>query len=243
MKNLEKLRKKWKNKAKAALIAAIALATILNIGPSDTAIRSKIVRLIGKYGTCSGEQVTAPSGVNYIITAAHCREIGPELTAITEDGRKLVRNIIAEDANSDLLLLEGIPGMKGLSIADDSSIHQHVRTFTHGHNLDTYKTEGALVQMKHIEIPIALADTPELAEVCTKAPKYKIEPLMIFFGAINVCMLSVDEIATTAQVEPGSSGGAAVDDSGRLIGVVSASGEGMGWLVPLKAIKAFLANY
>jgi S1-C subfamily serine protease len=58
-----------------------------------------------------------------------------------------------------------------------------------------------------------------------------------------MCFLKVVEVATTAKVVPGSSGGMVVDDVGDLIGVVSASNGDFGFLVRLQDIKNFLAKY
>lgn len=209
-------KKKPTNKKK--LLGAIGIAIMLcmvsrGCGPSETEIRHKVVKIIGNGHGCSGEQIKAPSGTNYILTAGHCSAaIGTDGTAVitTEDGKQINRKVIAADTNSDLLLIEGLPGVEGLSIADHLVRFQHVRTFTHGAMLDTYKTEGIVVMEQHLEI----------------------------MGAF-----SADEIGITAMVQPGSSGGPVVNDSGQLVGVVSASDAGIGWIVRIQDIKAFLSAY
>src|SRR5258707_12043226 len=87
---------------------------------SDTYAMQRTVSIKGKYGQCSGEQIEAPSGETYILTAAHCRNLaddGISMVIITEDEKRLMRKIIAEDSYSDLLLLEGIPNLDGIKIA------------------------------------------------------------------------------------------------------------------------------
>ena len=57
---------------------------------------------------------------------------------------------------------------------------------------------------------------------CT-APKNKIVDFIDFFSGqtLKVCVLDVQEVAMTAVIFPGSSGGMVVDDNGSLIGIVS----------------------
>lgn len=204
-----------------------------------------MVKLTSEKGSCSAEQVRAPSGVDYILTAAHCRILEQDgmIHATTEDGRQLDRRIIAEDPKSDLMLLEGIPGMQGLDIASKNRAGQHVKTFTHGAGLATYKTEGEIIQDQKLKIIIDVIANAEDEKKCDSQPKYKKIDLDLGWFKAKVCILDVEETITTAMVVPGSSGGMVVDDSGDLTGVVSAGGNGFGALVRLQDIKAFLSNY
>ena len=208
--------------------------------PSDREIRSKVVKLSSARGSCSGQQVMAASGIDYILTAGHCRalEVAGSILVTTEDGRSLYRRIVAEDELSDLLLLEGIPNINGLAVAHTNFPQQEVRTFTHGRGFDTYKTSGVLIQDYVISALISLN-----AEDCPKMPKYKVVSANTFFGTITACLLSVNETVTTAMIVPGSSGGAVVNAAGELVGVVSAGDGQFGYLVTLFDIKKFLSNY
>lgn len=225
-----------------ALAISMAMCASKSMAKSDDYIRHRVVRLKSAQGMCSGEQVRAPSGKDYILSAAHCMGIADAngvFNVIDEDGNSMGRKLIAEDPDSDLILLEGLPGVRGLDIAQAASRFQHVRTFTHGHNFDTYTTEGVLVQESNVTIPTSIAIGEEAEKKCISQPKYR---LINIFGPINVCALSVDEQVTTAVIVPGSSGGPIVDDKGRLIGVASATGEGFSYLVRLSDIQRFLAN-
>lgn len=215
------------------------------VGPTDKETRHYSVLLKTSRGQCSGEQVKAPSGVSYILTAAHCLPlaIDGQIQVTTEDGRTLKRHVIAEDDASDLLLLEGIPGMEGMPIARTSWRGQHVRTFTHGHGLKTYRTDGVLVQDQRIQIPISAINSPADEAACSAQSKTKIFSFETIFGPISVCALDIEEAVTTAFIVPGSSGGMVVDDAGQLVGVVSAGGGGFGFLVTLDDIHSFLSNY
>lgn len=215
---------------------------------SEEWIRNRSVMLFGAIGQCSGEQVRAPSGVDYILTAGHCADIAEDgnMWVKTENGQILSRRVIAEDPTADLLLVEGLPGMEGLPIADTISRFEHVRTFTHGKGLMTYKTDGWLVQSKEIKIPLWQGDTDDKQQMPDRCfmPKMGIISMETFFGPTTICYLDVFEIVTTAKIVPGSSGGMVVDDDGKLAGVASATDEyGFGYLVRLTDIQRFIRAY
>lgn len=225
--------------------AFILLVGITNPIKTESYIKNRVIQLKGNGHACTGEQVRAPSGVDYILTAAHCSVLADngKINAYSEYGTFLPRKVIAEDSNSDLLLLEGMPGLKGLSIAHSDYRNEEIRTFTHGAAMLTYKTTGVLIQDKSVEVPLFQIDTAEQEAAC-KQPKnkiYEINFIGISFG--KLCLLDVQETATTAMIVPGSSGGPIVDFRGDLVGVVSAGGGGFGWLVRLEDIRAFLSNY
>ena len=237
------MRKETKSAASIGLLSFIAIVAlaISFAPPTESYIKSRVVRLASATGSCSGEQVKSFSGVDYILSAAHCRHLGDghNMSIITEDGRSLQRAIIAEDPSSDLLLIEGVPGMRGLDIAGESHVGERIRTFTHGLGMSTYKTEGTLIQDVEVIVRMGILTTPADFTACLD-PKYQIVP--IGFGMTG-CILSVQETATDALIVPGSSGGAVVDADGAIVGVVSAGSGAFGYLVRLQDIKAFLRNY
>lgn len=211
---------------------------------TESELMARVVRLTSESGrgSCSGEQVRATSGKDYILTAAHCLSLASSdgsMQVITEDGRKLARKVIVEDAFSDLALIEGLPNTDGIAIARNNHRNQKVRTFTHGKALATYRTEGVLIEEQEIAVMLDFIVSPEAEAKCRAKSKQRVENVWFF----KICILKVREMATTAMIVPGSSGGMVVDADGALVGVVSAGGDGMGWLVPLSDIQAFLSNY
>ena len=222
----------------------IALAIALGItlhnylsSPSEHTLRGKVVKLSSPRGSCSGEQIRAPSGVDYILTAAHCRvlEVDGQIHVKTEDGRELERRVISEDPNADLMLLEGVPGLQGLDIAKSDSVADNIRTFTHGKGLSTYRTEGVIIEDRMLDIEVSMISSPEDAAKCASMPKY--------IAQEDACIMHTMGTMVTAMVVPGSSGGMAVNESGELIGVVSAGNDHFGILVPLSEIQAFIHSY
>lgn len=228
------------HKIKLAILAGLIIYT--NIIKTDGWIEERAVQLVGNGHSCSGEQVHAPSGADYILTAAHCSILADKygkITVKTEDGRTLTRRIVAEDAKSDLLLLEGLPNLRGLSIASVSIRKQSVRTFTHGRGFELYQTEGALFGYQRIVIKME-------EELCSLGmSKYHYQDMRDpYFGSIEkVCVMDTIDMGTTALIVPGSSGGPVVNLYGDLVGVVSAGDGTFGFLVSLKDIKAFVNNY
>lgn len=225
--------------------AIICIGVYFFCGRSEDWIRARVVKLSSPHGMCSGEQVRALSGVDYILTAGHCRALSynDEITVTDSEGRTLQRKIIAEDRESDLLLLEGLPGLKGLDVANSSSLSEHVRTFTHGSNLNTFKTEGEIIEVKEIQIVTGILSNSEDYDKCQSMPKYKVEKFQSWIGSVDVCTLKIEETTSSASITPGSSGGMLVDDSGELVGVASATDGHFGYFVTLPDIRRFLNGY
>lgn len=235
---------------KKSILSCAVVLTLISLGFScvmrskqEERIRSKVVKLSNAHIQCSGIQIKAPSGQSYILTAGHCKDIADasgSMTVTTEDRKQLKRRILAEDGVSDLLLLEGLPGVVGLDTAAFSTRGEAIRTFTHGHGLDTYETDGVLIADETIKIPMEEISLKE----CEMLPKYKKENVDMFFGIrAEICVLEVKEAVTTALIIPGSSGGCVVNSSGNLVGIASATGNGLGYLVTIKDINNFLKGY
>lgn len=229
--------------ARKCILAASALLIVLFLGfkhpPSDGYIRERIVLLSSSQGSCSGQQIIAASGKEYILSAGHCRvlESAGSIAVTTEDGRTMFRRVIAEDSESDLLLIEAVPNLTGLPIAKSLSKRESIRTFTHGSGYDTYITKGVVIQNSKVVIVTGEAAT------CPKLNKFKIAEYQTFFGPVSVCTLDVEETVITAQIVPGSSGGAILNSEGELVGVASATNSNFGFSVRLVDIQDFLSNY
>lgn len=232
------------------LLAGILILWILIVyglihGLSETAIRSKVVQLKGdKQGYCSGVQVHSTLGKDYVLSAAHCAVLQENGTILvrTDDSRFIPRRVLEVSPVTDLMLLEGMPDLKGISVANNYQIGQHLRSFTHGAALDTYKTEGELIQEKMVDILINLITSKQDEEACN-LPKYKIVAVHTFFGDLQACALHLNMFVSTTKVVPGSSGGGIFDDQGKLVAIVSGGDSTFGVFVTLLDIKTFLSAY
>lgn len=204
--------------------------------------RSRIVRITHNNGMCSGEQVLAPSGQSYIMSAGHCRSLSTNdvFTIETEDHRTLQRKLVAEDPKSDLIIIEGIPNMVGIPIAKFAQARDKVRTLTHGSNMDTYETSGVLIQVSKISAMLSEIKGQADEDVCASQPKTYVEDSLLG----RICVMSVFEMISTAQIVPGSSGGAVLNMDNELVGIASASrGDSFSAFVLLSDIQAFISNY
>lgn len=230
------------------IIAAFSLALLIVKAPgmharhekaSDYYLRARVVKLTGDHGLCSGTQIRAKDGKDYILSAAHCKDIAVKgvMKIESADGQLLDRAVLAEDEHSDLLLIEGIPNLKGIEVGAYLEKLEHIRTFTHGSGLDTWRSDGVKIMEKEIHVPLPMA-----FKDCIMA-KHKIEVVPTFWGDFKVCMLTTFTTVTDAKIVPGSSGGMVVNDAGQLVGVVSAGdSRGFGYLVRAIDISSFLES-
>jgi S1-C subfamily serine protease len=223
-----------------SILSLFVLAVGCN--PSDSKIRSSVVKLSSKKGSCSGTQIEAPSGKKYILTAAHCLPIAVDniMPVQTEDGGSYFSRVIQEDPASDLLLLEAAPGVPTIKIAKELNRFESLNAFTHGHAYPTYKTSGVYIGEDIAQAMDSVIESDADRARCVG--KRKIESIDFFgLAQIEVCILSMVESVSTVKVSPGSSGGLVANERGEMIGVVSMGSADYSFLVTLKDIQNFLS--
>lgn len=227
-----------------AVCLIMVIAIVNPIGHQYKSAKRASVKLQGIKGQCSGVQIETKSHNKYILSAGHCAHLNDnnELRVTDESGRVTMRRIIAEDVNSDLLLIEADPQSDTIQIADSSHIGDKIKTWTHGAGLDTYMTQGELIQYKDINIMISIADNPEQEAACRAVPKNRIEYIEMFGIPLSICELHLHGLVSTANVVPGSSGGMVVKNE-KLVGIVSATDGHFGYFVGLEDIHRFIDNY
>ncbi len=207
--------------------------------PKAGDIRSSVVKLSSSKGSCSGTQIITSRGHKFILTAAHCLPIAEAgfIPVFTEDAGQYVSKIVAEDDESDLLLLEAAPSkIPAIPIAEDVSRFETLTSFTHGRSYATYSTEGIYVGE---DIVYFFSDNPTKLDTCTKK-KNHIVKVDLGFIELEACMVGTVESVTTVRATPGSSGGLVANSRGELVGVVSTGDDMFTNLVTLKDIHRFL---
>lgn len=207
---------------------------------TDRYLRDRVFLIHSPEGMCSAIQVRAPSNKIYMLSAAHCLLLfhDNKIAAVDERGKEYTVTLIAEDPRSDLILMSAATG-KYIDIATSLPIHTKIHTMTHGRGFPSYRTDGEFLDHEHVTVPLRPITTMEDMNMCLIMPKYHAD-----LGEMGLtCYLSLDENMTTAFVLPGSSGGAVVNESNELIGIVSASyGPILSALVTLEDIQAFMAD-
>lgn len=208
----------------------------------DTYVPKKVVQLVSSKGSCSGIHVDIGDRT-YILSASHCLPLqndrGEILVKDDEMSEPIPRRVLDEDENSDLILLEALPGRSGLDIADNAYFKEKLYSYTHGRGYATHKTEGSYIQNEVVDIIISLdPDDCDLSK-----PKYKIIKVNLLFFELSACALHTDSMVSEMPTAPGSSGGPVVNKYGDLVGIVFAGGGGYSFFVTLTDIQNFVANW
>jgi len=220
-------------------------------------------------GGGTGFAVKAPSGQSYILTNDHVCGVsadGQSVLVTDDKGDSMRRRIISHDGNSDLCLIEGVPGVEGLSVASTQpSRGDTIYVVGHPRLMPTHVSSGEMLGKEDVTLilgPISVIDPVSgkeeqidpakggiLPEMCM-APKNSqenIEINLLFFTVqVKFCMLNVKDTYTTAvTIHPGNSGSPAVNFWGNVEGVAFAGSSETNWgnMLNLKDIKAFLKNY
>lgn len=220
-------------------------------------------------GGGTGFAVQAPSGTSYILTNDHVCGVSSDKTTVLvvdEHGNYLRRHIIAHDEFSDLCLIEGWPGVKGLGVASSMPARgEHVTVIGHPKLLPLHLARGEMVSTRnlsimlgviavidpdtHKEIQIDPSEGGMLAKDCRmkkNSQEYVDFNLLFFTIKVKVCMENIRGAYETSVIGfPGNSGSPAVNMWGSVTGALFAGDSNSNWsyLVSLADIKSFLKNY
>lgn len=270
-----------KSLAYAGMMYALVLASILvmSIGilklpeAHNKYIRASVgskvymIRDSKRSGGGTGFAVQGPSGQNYILTNDHVCDVSSDRLTVLVSGDEgsMRRRIIARDENSDLCLVEGLPGVKGLSVASSGpTLGDDLMVVGHPMLKPKHISHGELIGRQDISLwmgPISFwnpqtkreeiipkEDGGIPAKECQMnkhSQEWQTFDMLFFVVRVKICIMTVKKAYNTAVViHPGNSGSPVVNFWGNVTGVAFAGDDSnWGYMVSLEDINAFLKNY
>ena len=232
-------------------------------------VGSKVYMIRDSYrsGGGTGFAVKAPSGQSYILTNDHVCEVSSDgqTVLVTGDEGSMRRRIVAHDENSDLCLIEGLPGVEGLKVASSGPhLGDVVSIIGHPRLMPKHVSQGEVTGAEDVSIlmgPISVINprtgqeeqidpreggiTPEQCSMNKHSQEIVPIDMLFFVIKVKFCVMTVQKAYITAiTIHPGNSGSPMVNFWGNVIGVAFASdGTNWGRVVSLDDVKAFLTNY
>lgn len=235
----------------AAAVAAAVISSLTSASPDQGRAllvenREQIVKLTPPstpQAGGTGFQLRAPSGKVYTVSNGHVCEAA-------EDGymhahragqaRPLKLKVIEISEETDLCLLEGLPGASGLRLADEMKEALPLYVLGHPGLSPLTVSEGYATQRLNVK----LAEYDREPEQC-KGPTRAMETVPGPWGMlVRMCVRTVAAWDTDAVIKPGSSGSPVLQEDG-VAGVIFA-GHGMtsfGAMVPLEDVRKFIEIY
>jgi S1-C subfamily serine protease len=255
-----------------SLMISLAILISIMIGAKSPEIHGhwirskvgdKVYTIRNERGGGTGFAIKAPSGATYIMTNDHVCEvaINEVVTIFNNDGDSIQRRIIEHSPYTDLCLIEGPPGVEGLSVGSEPEVGQIVASVGHPSLMPITLSKGEIIGRTDIVIPIAqiLEEEPGMPEDFNppgyirekecKKPKNVIEEVTLQVLIIQIkqkfCLnVTKGAYLTNMVIQPGSSGSPVVNFFGNVVGVVFA-GDRAGWgsAVSFNDLNRFLKNY
>lgn len=246
-----------------AITATVLLAgTAVTVAPQvhrsylRSEVGSKVYVVRGSYdgrGGGTGFAVKAPSGKSYIVTNDHvCAASQDKSTMFVHDdsGLGIPRQILERSVYSDLCILEGMPGVEGLTVSYAPSPGDELYVVGHPRLMPLTVSHGEMIGQQTVSIPIGMVseelkcDQPKNVMLPLPTLIFGVAPDPLYSGPM-VCLERIkDAYLTNVIIQPGNSGSPVVDALGNVVAVVFA-GDGLGWGVMVSNIdlRIFLALY
>jgi S1-C subfamily serine protease len=241
------------------ICSAIALVLILKApGFHNTLTRHFVgskVYMIEKFGVGGGTGFAfkVPSGKSYILTNDHICAMAESdgiLMVYDNEGHGTPRKVIERSNFTDLCLMEGMPGVEGLSLGDKPEIGEIYTAVGHPALKPLILTSGEIVGRRDVQTVDHILHLSDPNDMCNK-PKQSIEreeqqvssevPQEDKFYCIDTTKAAYE---SSIQVFGGSSGSPVVNLWGHVVGVVFAT-DHTNWasIISLDDIKTFTSKY
>ena len=235
----------------------------------DAFLRAKVgsrvymIKGVPNGGGGTGFELKAPSGQSYIVTNSHVCNHVKDLTedkhsalVMGDDGQYMSRRIITISDKTDLCLIEGLPGVQGLSLGDEPMVGDQLTVVGHPKLRPLTLSSGEMIGSEDVDILDFVFPTGTIIDfmVPTKAddkcdmPKNKIveTPVPELGITVKLCyVITKDAHMTSIVIYPGNSGSPVSDFWGKVVGVAfaSTSGDNYGEIISLHDLKDFVARY
>lgn len=200
-------------------------------------VGSQVVMIVNEAHTGGGTgfAVQTPHGQTLTLTNSHICAMGDNIYAKLREDRYFPLHKLEVSQKTDLCLLEGVPGLSGIKVADDVYIGQELGLVGHPELMPLTLSKGELIGYDNRQVVMDFQGCKEENE------QYK--TVITIFGPL--CVRTVYSGLTTIVALPGNSGSPTVDFMGHLVGVLFAGGGEASWglIIPLKDVKEFLRDY
>lgn len=198
-------------------------------------------------GGGTGFQIENDKGNKYLVTNNHvCAGItnNSEAKIKLQDGTTLKRHIIEISKDTDLCLIEPVPGMPALKLASNWLVGESVFVLGHPELAPNTFVSGEIVAEREISIVDFIINEEHPMEECTGPRKFVTE-IPVFIFMMKACVSKYSAIATTVPTYPGNSGSALVNRWGQVVGVIFASGGPSYWgdAIKLSELSEFINKY
>jgi S1-C subfamily serine protease len=219
-------------------------------------------------GGGTGFAIKAKSGETYIVSNAHVCEVsqdGYHVLVSDDSGRYMWRRILEVSDKSDLCLIEGIPGVEGLSLGSSPSVGQIVAAIGHPSLMPITMSRGEIITASDVAILKGVIIDPDNEDDMKISvlvdPRFILKPdqcqqpknevvkekidMMFFVIELKLCLdVTRGAYRSNMLIQPGNSGSPVVNFWGNVVGVVFAADQyNWGIAVSHKDLQDLLSNY
>lgn len=203
----------------------------------------RVTEATGTHGG-TGVHVTAPSGKTYILTNSHvCTavESNGQANVFRFEEEPVLVKIIENSDFTDLCLIEGLPGVSGLTIGSETEIGRIVSVIGHPLMSPTTVSRGEITGTSTAQVLQSIMGADDKCDL----PKNKIVEIDLFFFKARACIIEIEANMSNIVILPGNSGSPLVDFYGRVIGLAFAGNDSSnwGWFITLTDIHKFIGKY